>query len=129
MFWGRSLRQGEMLSLAEECGAAATLHISHVSLSPGDSSEATNVTLETEGREYRLAVMRKGKGDFQDIDLTFSSGDGGSVSVKGPGQVNFLGYFEAMRSPEGSDSHSSSEEISFYPRPQSPSSSENSHSP
>jgi len=132
MFWGRSLRQGEVLSLAEECGADAVLHISHASLSPAETKEATAVILETEGRKFILAALKKGKRDFQDVNLSFMAGSDCSVCVEGPGEVNLLGYFEAMSTEEkedgaeSSESASSSEEISFLPRsqgPQSPSSS------
>lgn len=132
MFWGRSLRQGEVLSLAEECGVEAVLHISHASLSPDNTKEATVVILESEGRKFTLAMMKKGSRDFQDVNLSFLAGSNCSVCVEGPGEVNLLGYFEAMsegkreESDESSESASSSEEISFLPRSQviqSPSSS------
>lgn len=139
MFWGRSLREGEVLSLTEECGATAILHISHVSLSPGEDKNPTKVMLAADGSSFTLAVMSEGKGDFQDIDLSFGCGNDCSVSVQGPGEVNLLGYFEAMGSTEvredsedDSSDSSSAEEISFLPRsqhPRSPSSSENSGSP
>lgn len=139
MFWGRSLREGEVLSLTEECGTTAILHISHASLSPMEDKETTKVMLAAEGSNYTLAVMSKGKEDFKDIDLSFSCGNDCFVTVQGPGEVNLLGYFEAMGSIEAqedseddSSDSSSDEEISFLPRsqrPLSPSSSENSSSP
>lgn len=122
MFWGRSLKQGEVLNISETRELGSVLHISHISLSPDSSSlkPTTTVTLDNQGTQLSFAVMQKDTNDFQDVNLTLLTNSDLSFTVTGPGEVNFLGYFEVIDSLPLSESseeaESSEEEISFEPR-------------
>ena len=94
MFWGRTLKQGETLSLTKEAVNGSLLHLSHVSLNPASKPGATGVFINSGEKKFALVTLEKDKRDFQCVDLYFTTNTNTSFSVIGPGEVNLLGYFE-----------------------------------